>query len=419
MRRSFYLVLILLLVAALLAGFPAQVARFSPQLGALAVHLRAVLPKSSTATLPSGTTPPAANNASAEAAHGPPPVTVLVTEVTKGPLARVATTIGSVQPIASVALRTRLDAQVDQVLVKDGAEVKKGALVFKLDSRQLDAQIAQAEATLQRDAAQIAQARIDLQRATDLLARKAGAKATVDTARTNLASLNATKAADQAARDNLDVQKSWTSITSPITGRIGIVGVKAGNIIRAGDSGPTGTLATINQMSPIYVSFALPQELLGALRKAEHSDKSFVEAVPQGAQQSERGQIAEIDNAIDGATGTITAHAIFANVHEHLWPGQLCNVSVTLDTDPNAITLARQAVQEGQNGTFVFLVNHDVATLRAVKVERTQGNLAVIAAGLTGGETVVLDGAARLVNGSRVSIRNPATPPVVGVKQAD
>ncbi len=419
MRRSFYVVVIVLLVAALLVSFPSRVARFSPQLGALAAHLRAALPLSLAEKLPSAPTPPAVTTAKAKTSHGGPPVTVLVTQVVKGPLARVATTIGSVQPIASVALRTRLDAQVDQVLVKDGAEVKKGALVFKLDSRQLEAQIAQAQATLARDDAQIAQAKIDLQRATDLLARKAGAKATVDTASTNLASLVATKAADRAALANLEVQKTWTNITSPITGRIGVVGVKAGNIIRAGDSGPTGTLATINQMSPIYVSFSLPQELLGSLRIAEHNDQSFVEAVPQGSKHGERGKIAEIDNAIDSATGTITAHAIFSNANEHLWPGQLCNVSVTLDTDPHAITLARQAVQEGQNGNFVFLVNHNVATLRPVTVQRTQGNIAVIAAGLKGGETVVLDGAARLVDGARVSIRNPATPQNTSAKQAD
>ena len=398
MRRSIYVALFLLLVAAV---------------------LRATLPKYWAETPPAGSKPPAATQAKAAASHSFPPVTVLVTLVTKGPLARVATTIGSVQPIASVALRTRLDAQVDQVLVKDGAEVKKGAPVFKLDSRQIKAQIAQAEATLQRDDAQIAQAKIDLQRASDLLARKAGAKATVDTARTNLASLVATKSADQAALGNLDVQKSWTNITSPISGRIGIVGVKAGNIIRAGDSGPTGTLATINQMSPIYVSFSLPQDLLGALRMAEHNDKSFVEAVPQGGKQGERGKIAEIDNAIDGTTGTITAHAVFANTNEHLWPGQLCNVTVTLDTDPKAITLARQAVQEGQNGNFVFLVNHNIATLQPVTVERTQGNLAVISSGLKGGETVVLDGAARLVDGSRVTIRSPAPPQGIDAKQAD
>ncbi|MBV1706689.1 MAG: efflux RND transporter periplasmic adaptor subunit [Hyphomicrobiales bacterium] len=416
MRGIYVLALILLVLVAVLVSYPARVAGIAPGLGAVGARLRADLPPGLAAHLP------AANAAEARAQparKGMPPVVVLTTKVVKGPLARVETTIGTVQPIASVALRTRLDAQVDQVLVKDGAEVKQGALVFKLDARQLDAQIAQAQATLTRDDAQIAQAETDLKRASDLLARNAGAKATVDTARTNLASLKATKAADQAVLANLGVQKTWTSITSPITGRIGVVGVKAGNIIRASDSGPTGTLATINQMSPIYVAFSLPQDLLDALRTAEHSDQSFVVATPQGSKLGERGKIAEIDNAIDSATGTITAHAIFTNAHEQLWPGQLCNVAVTLDTAPAAITLARQAVQNGQNGNFVFLVKDNVATMRPVKVARTQGNLAVISSGLEGGETVVLDGADRLVNGSRVIVHKPAAPQASSARQAD
>ena len=416
MRRILSLALAVLVLAALLVTYPASVAGISPGLAALGVKLRASLPTSLTAQLPDSKVVQAKAR---PAQPSLPPVAVLTTKVVKGPLARVETTIGTVQPIASVALRTRLDAQVDQVMVKDGAELKQGALVFKLDARQLDAQIAQAQATLTRDDAQIAQAQIDLQRATDLLSRKAGAKATVDTARTNLASLKATKAADQAVLTNLQVQKTWTSITSPITGRIGVVSVKAGNIIRAGDSGPTGTLATINQMSPIYVAFSLPQDALASLRKAEHDGMSFVVATPQGSKVGERGKIAEIDNTIDSATGTITAHAIFANAHEALWPGQLCNVAVTLDTAPDAITLERQAVQNGQNGTFVFLVAHNIATMQPVTVARTQGNLAVISSGLKGGETVVLDGAARLVNGARVAIRQPAAPRNIVSKQAD
>jgi membrane fusion protein, multidrug efflux system len=201
---------------------------------------------------------------------------------------------------------------------------------------------------------------------------------------------------------------SFYTIRAPISGRIGAVNVRPGNIIRAGDNNPTGTLATIVQTTPIYVIFSVPQRLLPDYRAALLSKESFVEATPQGSKQPVRGRVAVIDNTIDPATGTVAVRAQFDNPDDKLWPGQLCNLRVVLRTERDVVSVPRTATQSGQTGTFVYVVENGVARVRPVTIARTQDGRDIVAEGLKGGEAIVVEGALALFNGARVETRTPA-----------
>jgi RND family efflux transporter MFP subunit len=276
----------------------------------------------------------------------------------------------------------------------------------KLDDRQIAAQIKQAEAQLARNRVSLDQAERDVRRFTELLAKNAGTQLNLDNARTSVAAAKALIASDQAQLENLKVQLSFLTIRTPISGRVGTFSAKAGNIIRSGDNSATGALGTVVQMSPIYVTFSLAQRMLPELRQSITDASGFVEATPQGATRSVRGKIAILDNSIDPATGTIAIRAEFENADEFLWPGQLCNLRIVLRTDQNVVSIPRDATQSGQNGNFVFVVENGAASVKPVKISRTQDGRDIVETGLNGSETVVTDGALSLVNGARVQIRN-------------
>jgi RND family efflux transporter MFP subunit len=323
-----------------------------------------------------------------------------------GPMPVRIDAVGTVQPIATVTIKTRIDSQIDKIFVADGASVKAGDTLVKLDSRQIEAQIKQTEATIAKDMAAIAQAERDVARFQDLVAKGAGTPLNHENAKTTLASVKATLLGDQALLENQKVQLSWYTLTAPITGRVGTFTAKAGNIIRSGDNSATGALATILQTSPIYVTFSVPQTALFDLRTAMNAGGAEAFATPQGSNKAEAGKVAVLDNTIDPATGTIAVRAIFENTGEVLWPGQLCNVRIIVRIDANTVSVPRTATQSGQKGNFVFVVENGVAKVRPVKVGRTQDNRDVILEGLSGGETVVVEGAQLLIEGSRVDIRN-------------
>ncbi len=357
---------------------------------------------------PGGGRPPGAGGPPGGGRGGPggPVATVLVGRSSLGPLPFVIATVGTVQPIATVSLRTRTDAYVDQILAADGAIVKAGDILVKLDDRQLVAQVKQAEAQLSKDRAALEQAERDVRRFTELVAKNAGTQLSLDNAKTSVASAKALIAGDQAQIDNLKVQLSYLTIKTPISGRVGAFSAKAGNIIRAGDNSTTGALGTVIQMSPIYVSFSLAQHSLPELRASIASKAGYVEAVPQGSSRSAKGRISILDNTIDSATGTIAIRAEFENADEYLWPGQLCNLRIVLRTDENVVSIPRDATQSGQNGNFVFVVENGVVTVKPVTISRTQDGRDVVSSGLNGNEVVVTDGALSLVNGARVQVRN-------------
>jgi membrane fusion protein, multidrug efflux system len=311
---------------------------------------------------------------------------------------------GSVQPVVSVAIRARVDSEVDKVLFEDGAAVTAGDLLFKLDARAIDAMVEQVAATLARDSASLVKAKRDVERYTGLVAKGSTAKVTLDDAQTTADMLTATVKQDEANLDNLRAQRSYYDIPSPATGRVGISGVRPGTVVRAADTG--APLATVNQMSPIYVTFGVPERYIPDLRAA--GSNATVEATLQNGSLISGGNVAFIENTVDPQTGTILVRALFQNGDEKLWPGTLANVRVSLRMDKNVVAIPNDAVQNGQRGTFVFVVENGMAKVRDVTVARTVDGEAVVSKGLNGDETVVTDGQLSLRDGSRVDIKRQA-----------
>ena len=310
--------------------------------------------------------------------------------------------LGSVTPIASVAIKARVDTTITAVHFRDGAEVKRGDLLFTLDGRAIEAQIAQTEGAVARDQAQLAGAERDVARYTDLVAKSATPVINLDNAKTQADVYRAAIKSDQGLLDNLKVQLSYCTITAPITGRISAAAVKVGNFVRQADTAP---MATINQMAPVYVSFTVPQKVLPEIRQALAAETATIEAVIPGEQKRATGQVTMIENTVDPTTGMATIRATMPNEHEVLWPGTLVTTELTLRVE-QAVVVPSTAVQVSQTGSFVFVINDNVANVQPVKVERTVGGLSVIGSGLSGGETVVTDGQLLLSNGTRVNPRN-------------
>jgi RND family efflux transporter MFP subunit len=309
--------------------------------------------------------------------------------------------IGMVTPISSVALKSRLETTILAVHFEDGAKVNEGDLLFTLDSRQIDAQIEQAEGVLAKDQAQLEGAQRDLRRYNDLVGKGATTQVNVDNARTQSDILTGTIKADQAALDNLKVQKSYTMIRAPFSGRIGAANVKVGNFVRPADTAP---LAVINQMAPVYVSFSVPQRVLVDLRESMAKGVSGVTATIPGHQRSETGKVAMVENTVDATTGMVTVRGIMNNENETLWPGTLVATKHVIRSE-DAIVVPTVAVQRSQSGNFVFVIKDGAAKVQPVKVDRTAQGMSVISEGLAGGESVVVDGQLLLSDGSKVAPR--------------
>ena len=335
------------------------------------------------------------------------PVPVVVTKVTKKPLPIMIEAVGTVQAIASIQIKARIDSQIIKVGVEEGALVKEGDLLFQLDSRTLRAQLGQIEAQIRKDQAQVAQAKRDVARFEELLSKNAGTVVNRDTAITTLKAAEAQLEADEAARASVLTLITYTEIKAPVSGRIGSISSKAGTVVRIGDNTVAGALATINQVDPIYVSFAVPQVYLPDIRAAmAKGDVKVVAIVDDNRKQS--GFLAFLENTVDPLTGTVTAKARINNANEVLWPGQFVKVEVVLGIEPDAIAVPAPAIQLGPQGPYLFVIKDGVADLRQVVIKRTQNGESVIGKGLEGGEQVVVDGQLRLVNGANVAIR-PAT----------
>jgi RND family efflux transporter MFP subunit len=309
--------------------------------------------------------------------------------------------IGTVTPISSVALKSRVETTITSVHFGDGAKVSEGDLLFTLDSRQIDAQIEQAEGTLARDQAQLAGAERDVRRFTGLMDKGATTQVSVDNAKTQSDILAGTIRADQSALDNLKVQKSYTLIRAPFAGRISAANVKVGNFVRPADTTP---LATINQMAPVYVSFAVPQRVLADLREAMGAGSTKVIATIPNSGRSESGKVAMVENTVDSTTGMVTVRGIMDNPNETLWPGILVQSKLIIRTE-DGVVVPTVAVQRSQTGNFVFTVKDNVAHVQPVQVDRTFQGTSVITSGLSGTEEVVVDGQLLLTEGTRVEAR--------------
>jgi RND family efflux transporter MFP subunit len=337
-------------------------------------------------------------------AQGPQRARVISVELAKAerkPAPVDVDAIGTVTPISSVSLKSRVETTIVSVHFEDGAKVSQGDLLFTLDARQIDAQIEQAEGMLARDQAQLEGAQRDVRRYSDLIGKGATTQVSLDNAKTQADILIGTIKADQSALDNLKVQKSYTMISAPFSGRISAANVKVGNFVRPADTAP---LAIINQMAPVYVTFAIPQRVLVDLREAMAVGESSVVATIPGHQQSEQGKVAMVENSVDSTTGMVTVRGIMNNERETLWPGILVATKLIIRTE-NSVVVPTVAVQRSQNGNYVFVVRDGVAKVQPVKVDRTFQGTSVIAEGLSGEENVVIDGQLLLSDGSRVEPR--------------
>jgi RND family efflux transporter MFP subunit len=312
--------------------------------------------------------------------------------------------LGTVTPIASVALKARVDTNIVAVHFKDGAHVNKGDPLFTLDCRVMDAQIVTTEGAIARDKAQLAGAQRDVTRYTDLVGKGATPVTNLDNAKTQSDIFRAAIKADTGLLDNLKVQRSFCDVTAPISGLISAANVKVGNFVRQADTTP---MATINQMAPVYVSFAVPQKILPDIRQAIAAHTATIQATVPGDAKRATGQVTMIENSVDSSTGMATIRATMPNTDELLWPGTLVAAQMTL-RDEMAVVVPTSAVQVSQTGSFVFVVENNAAKIQHVKVERLIDDNTVLSSGLNGGETVVTDGQLQLSQGTRVNVR--ATP---------
>ncbi|MFB3916587.1 MAG: efflux RND transporter periplasmic adaptor subunit [Terriglobales bacterium] len=315
--------------------------------------------------------------------------------------------IGNVESPTSVAVKSMVSGEITSVHFKEGQDVKKGALLFTLDRRPLEAELRRAEATLAKDIATATNARVDARRYAALAREGVIAQQQAEQMESSARADEELVQADRAAVENARAQLQYTTIYSPITGRTGNLSIQLGNVVKAND---TPSLVTINQISPIYVTFTIPEQFLSEVKRYMVLHKLAVEASIPNDSRPAVGTLTFIDNAVDRQTGTIKLKATFDNADRRLWPGQFVNVTMTLTTQPNAIVVPAQAVQTGQQGTYVFVVKADnTAESRPVKVARTIAGQSVVESGVQPGDRVVTDGQLRLVPGAKVEIRNGST----------
>lgn len=305
-------------------------------------------------------------------------------------------------------VKTRVEGELSRVYFKEGQEAKKGDLLFMIDSRPFKASLRQFEANLARDTAQMKKAEADARRYGALFKSGVVSKQEHDQYRANFEALRETVKANEAAVVNAKLQLGYCHIRSPINGRIGKLEVNQGNIVNDNDT----ILVTINQTKPIYVTFFLPEQELSEVRRYMAHKSLKVEAiVPNDEMDPAVGELTFINNEVNKSTGTILLKAVFTNEDESLWPRQFVNVVLTLTTQPGAVVIPSQAIQVGQEGQYVYVVNSDFTVeSRPVVLGNRFNQETVIAKGLQPGEKVVIDGQFRLAHGSKVEIKNNLEP---------
>ena len=340
-------------------------------------------------------------------AKGAPAVPVAVAVVTQETVPVHLQAIGNVEAYLTVAVKARVDGQIVAVNFREGQAVKKGEVLFRIDPRPYEAALRQAEANALRDRAARDQARSQAQRYQELLAKNFISKDAYAQIRTNAETAEATAKASQAALENARLNLEYCTIRSPLDGYVGKVLLQAGNLVKANDVNP---LVVINQVRPIYVNFAVPEQYLPEIRKYDAQAPLAVEVVPTDAAAAHpAGRLVFIDNAVDPSTDTIRLRAQFANDNAVLWPGQFVNIRLQLYEQHDAIVIPSQAVQNGPDGQFVYVIDNDLlAEMRRIKVQRTDSEHAIVASGLAKGERVVTRGQLRLAPRTRVQIGKPA-----------
>ena len=329
-------------------------------------------------------------------------IPVLVAETKTADVPVYLNGVGTVQAFKTVTVRAQVDGKLLNVAFKEGQDVKKGDLLAQIDPALYQAQFEQAEAKKAQDEAQLANAKVDLVRYTRLAQNVYGSQQQADTQRALVAQLEAQVKADQAAIDSARTTLDYTTIRSPIDGRTGIRQLDEGNIIHAADA---NGLVVITQLRPISVIFTLPQQRLAQINKASAEGTLTADALSDDNRTVlDRGTLQVVDNQVDQTTGTIRLKGTFPNADLQLWPGEFVNVRLLVDTERAAVVVPTAAVQQGPNGTFVFVAMDNKVSMRPVTIGQQDENHTVVAKGLQPGESVVTTGFARLTEGSQISV---------------
>src|SRR5918996_1501658 len=334
-------------------------------------------------------------------------VPVLVATATQKAIPIQIRAVGNSEAFSTVAVKSQVTGVINKAHFKEGQDVKKGQLLFTIDPRPLEAVLRQFEANLARDVAQLQNAREQARRYAELVKKQYVSREQYDQIRTNADALEAVVNADKAAVENARVQLSYCYIYSPIDGQVGSLLVYEGNLVRLNDAAP---LVVINQVTPINVTFSVPEQHLADIKRHMADGSLNVDARFQSDEgRPEQGNLAFIDNAVDRTTGTIKLKAEFKNAARRLWPGQFINVALTLSTQADAVVVPSETVQVGQEGQHVFVVKPDKRVeVRPVTVDRTNEGEAVISKGLQPGEQVVREGQFLLGPGARVEFKDSA-----------
>lgn len=353
--------------------------------------------------------PATKGGAPASTVAAPRPVPVIVAAVETAAVPVRLKLVGRAEAFATVTLRARVDGQVVETRYTPGMLVRKGQLMIRLDDSAIRAQLRQAEANLARDRAQLAKARSDLARYTELLAKGYVSPAQLETYRATVDALDATANAGLASVELLRVQLAYTAIHAPMDGVAGAVLVFPGGSVKANDT----PLVVLNQVQPLYVSFAVPETQLREVNRDRLVERLRVEArLPGGGSEALAGQLVFVDNAVDSSTGTILMKARFENLQERLTPGQFVEVSMTLRTIEDALVIPSEALQSGPEGSFVYVAKDDrTVEVRKVQVLPADARRLIVQRGLSRGESVVTDGHVRLTPGARYEAKEPAKAP--------
>jgi membrane fusion protein, multidrug efflux system len=355
--------------------------------------------------LPAKWNPWSAESAVAQAPRGERGVPVDVALAVKKRVPVRVDLLGAVTPIASVSVKPHVDTDIVGVHFQDGAAVRQGDVLFTLDARAVQAQLAAAQGALEKDQAQLEGAQRDVRRYTDLVAKGATPIINLEGAQTQVGTFTGAINADQALIENLKVQIGYCTIRAPISGRVSMAALKVGNFVRQADLTP---IATLIQTAPVYVTFSLPQRSLPELRAALANESANIEALVPGDPRKANGQVTMIENTVDQTTGTVPVRATMPNPDEILWPGTLVTVRLNF-REEDAVTVPSTAIQASQAGNYVFVIKDGAASVQPVKVARTLESETVLESGLNGGETVVTEGQLLLREGSKVSARQIKT----------
>jgi multidrug efflux system membrane fusion protein len=334
-----------------------------------------------------------------------PPVPVLAAKVARRDVPNQLREIGTVEAFEAIAIKAQVEGILDTVMFKEGDFVTKGQILFRIDPRPFAAALSQAQANQARDQADASQARTDERRYAYLLSEGVGSREQYDQANAKAINMEATVAADRAAVESARLNFQYAEIRSPIDGKTGKLQSHAGDLIKADADNP---IVTIAQVQPIYVDFSIPEKDLAQVRSSMAQHPLEIDAaIPGDPGPPEHGVLSFVDNSVDKTTGTISLKGLFQNENRRLWPGQFVNATLTLAVIPQAVLVPSQAIQTGQEGTFVYVVGHDMKVeARPVVTGAVIDTETIIARGLDAGETVVTDGQLRLMPGATVRIKS-------------